>query len=107
MDRPFTMPLGDLVPDVSLHSFAEGEHESPVDLTIKKLSHADDAFGFRLNLDGKILTYCCDTSVCDADRELSKNADLLIHESSLIKKIEGNAWGHSSPMLLWRWMILE
>ncbi len=25
LDRPFTMPLGDLVPDVSLHSFAEGD----------------------------------------------------------------------------------
>jgi ribonuclease BN (tRNA processing enzyme) len=97
LDSPFTAPLKDLTVQVKLCSFKEGEYKIPFNFVVKKLLHADNSFGFRINLDGKILSYCCDTAVGKGDIELSKEADLLIHECSLFEKPESNGWGHSSP----------
>lgn len=98
LDSPFTANPKELFTNFKFQSFKEGEYKSPFTFTVKKLFHADETFGFSINLDGKILTYCCDTAVCKNDELLSKNADLLIHECSFLKAPESNAWGHSSPI---------
>jgi len=97
LDSPFTANPKELSINVKFHSFKEGEYKSPFNFTIKKLLHANGAFGFRINLDGKILSYCSDTAVCENDKQLSKDADLLIHECSFFEKPKSNEWGHSSP----------
>jgi ribonuclease Z len=106
LDSPFTANPKNMSINVKFQSFKEGEYKSPFNFTVKKLLHANAAFGFRINLDGKILSYCCDTALCENDKQLSKKADLLIHECSFLKKPESNAWGHSSPIEVAR-MALE
>jgi ribonuclease BN (tRNA processing enzyme) len=98
LDSPFTANPKELSINVKFHSFKEGEYKSPFTFTVKKLLHANSSFGFRVALDGKILSYCCDTALCENDEQLSKNVDLLIHECSFLKKREFNNWGHSSPI---------
>lgn len=98
LDSPFTSSPKNLTVNIKFHSFKEGEYTFPFAFTVKKLTHVDNAFGFRMNLDDKILTYCCDTSVGETDKQLSKGADLLIHECSYLKAPESNNWGHSSPV---------
>ena len=98
LDSPFTANPKELSINIKFCSFKEGSYKSPFSFAIKKLLHANNSFGFRINLDGKILSYCCDTALCENDKQLSKNVDLLIHECSFLKKTESNDWGHSSPV---------
>lgn len=78
-----------------------GEHAT---ITAATLNHPGGALGFRIEDDGHVLAYCCDTAH-DVDHfstailALSENADLLIHDAHFANR-ELSArfadWGHSS-----------
>ena len=55
------------------------------------------ATGTALTLDGKVITYCTDTGVCDNAVTLSRNADLLITECGLKTGEENTGWPHLNP----------
>jgi ribonuclease Z len=97
-NHPFTSGFDHKKFKITVTELGEGEHQDPLKLVCKKLQHIDNDFGYRFEIENKIMTYCCDTAVCDNDFELAKNADLLIHECALA--IGGNdlGWGHSSPV---------
>jgi len=88
--------LGDLEYPVKVIGFDEGNHKNPFPFTCKPLKHIDNTLGFRISIENKIITYCCDTAVCDNDLDLSRNADLLIHECAFLPG-EKSYWGHTNP----------
>ena len=61
------------------------------------LVHPAACFGFRLELDGKVITYCTDTGVCDNAITLARNADLLITECGLKPGDNSPDWPHLNP----------
>jgi len=79
-------------------------YESPggIKLAATKYSHRGDAYGYRIEEGGKTLVYCTDVEhkngIDPYVVELSKNADLLIHDAQYtpeeLKTKKG--WGHSS-----------
>jgi ribonuclease BN (tRNA processing enzyme) len=95
--HPFTASPKELVLKIKLVALEEGRHDAPCKFTCRQLKHIDSTFGYRMEIEGKIISYCSDTAICRNDLLLAKNADLLIHESSFVEKKKKNIWGHSSP----------
>ena len=86
-----------LQPDITTHVHPRG-----IRLEATKYSHRGDAYGYRIEEGGKTLVYCTDVEhkngIDPYVVELSKNADLLIHDAQYtpeeLKTKKG--WGHSS-----------
>lgn len=53
--------------------------------------------GYKLELDGKIISYCPDTGICDNAKILARNADLLITECALRSGEHNIEWQHLNP----------
>jgi len=95
--EPFTVPLKDLPYAVSVKELAAGEHILPFKVTCLPLVHPAPCFGYRLEIDGKIITYCTDTGICDNAVTLGRDADLLITECGLKSGEESPGWPHLNP----------
>lgn len=61
--------------------------------------HSTICFGYRFQIDGKIISYCPDTGVCRNLFYLAKNADLLITECSYRLGQEVERWPHLNPQI--------
>lgn len=104
VNRPYTISItwekeniSNLDTKIRLHEIAEGTHDVGFEVEIRKLSHAYQDHGYRVNLEGKTIVYSGDTGVCDAGKKLAENANLLIHECSLVKTDKDEVWGHVEP----------
>jgi ribonuclease BN (tRNA processing enzyme) len=95
--HPYTIPFSDLPFQVKIHELQEGRHSNPFPFTCKLLFHSDPCLGYRLELDGKVITYCTDTGVCDSLYELAQDAALLITECSLKPGQDAGGWPHLNP----------
>jgi len=95
--HPFTVPLADLPMKVEINELSEGTHRIPFPVTCKFLLHADPCLGYRVNIDGKTITYCTDTGICDNDLELSKDSEVLIHECGTKPGFFLEIWPHTNP----------
>ncbi len=106
--HPYTIPFEKLLFKVKFHELAEGIH--PIrqkmsngvnkilfSVVCRKLLHADPCFGYRFELEGKIITFCTDTGICPNLLKLAKNADLLISECSLKPGVHMPEWPHLNP----------
>jgi len=74
-----------------------GTYKLPIEFECQKINHICYTLGFRIKLENKIISYCCDTGPCKNVIGLSKNADLLIHECALGIGESDMKWGHSGP----------
>jgi ribonuclease BN (tRNA processing enzyme) len=95
--EPFTVPFAQLPYPVRITELGEGEHAIPFPVECLPLVHPAPCYGYRLTLDGKVITYCTDTGVCDNAVTLSRNADLLITECGLKPGQESPGWPHLNP----------
>jgi len=108
INKPFTAPFSllreKLNLDISVHEYLEGENKiDEYKVTTAPLIHADPCFGFRFELrdsdnSKKIISYCTDTGPCDNLIKLSKMADVLITECSLLPTDTLTpSWPHMTP----------
>lgn len=100
INRPFAAPLSEYGFIGKVTNLKIGKHKIPFDFECQKLKHTEfqDTFGYRFNIENKIVTYCCDTSYSKNVVKLAKNADILIHESTLLPgELPGKGWGHANP----------
>ena len=95
--EPFTVPFSGLPYKADIIELDEGRHELPFTIECLPLIHPAPCFGYRLELEGKVITYCTDTGVCDNAITLSRNADLLITECGLKPGEESPGWPHLNP----------
>jgi ribonuclease BN (tRNA processing enzyme) len=95
--EPFTVPLKDLPYSATAKELSAGTHELPFRVTCLPLVHPAPCFGYRLEIDGRVITYCTDTGVCDNAITLGRNADLLITECGLKSGEESPGWPHLNP----------
>ena len=56
----------------------------PFTVTPHLVNHPVEAYGFRVEADGKVLAYTGDTDTCDALKALCHNADLVLADSAFI-----------------------
>ena len=97
INTPFTAPIEKLRMRVDIKELKEGISTTPFNLEARSLIHADLCFGYRFKLEGKVITYCTDTGVCENLEKLATNADLLITECAWKKKNQSVSWPHLSP----------
>ena len=72
----------------------EGENNLGFSAQAFKMRHAYTDHGYRVTLEGKTIAYSGDSGICENSKLLSKDADLLIHESSYVKVPLDENWGH-------------
>ena len=94
---PFTVPVRNLPFPVTISDLDEGTHRLPFPVTCRYLPHASPCFGYRFELDGRVLAYCTDTGPSPAITELARDADLLIAESALPPGQASEEWPHLNP----------
>lgn len=56
----------------------------PMTITPFLVNHPVEAYGFRVEADGKVLAYTGDTDSCDALIELERDADLVLTDSAFV-----------------------
>lgn len=95
--RPFTVPLAKLPYPVKVLELPSEAHKLPFKISTLPLVHADPVLGFRLELEGKTVTYCTDTGYCPNALKLAKGADLLITECAHLPGEHNPAWPHFNP----------
>lgn len=97
---PYTKPLKKLETQIIIEELSEGIHNppnTPFPIECRYLIHTDPCMGYRLNIDGRVITYCTDTGICDNMFQLSQNADVLITECSLRPGQQYTEWPHLNP----------
>jgi ribonuclease Z len=98
INHPIAVPFDACKAKVTITELNEGIHRLPFSVQCLKLYHIDKDFGYRIKIDGKIITYCSDTGICENGEKLSRNANILIHECSNKVGKQSGKWGHSDPM---------
>lgn len=97
---PFTAPL-EMVRGqypVRVEEVSEGKNAiGRFDVDALPLLHRDTCFGYSFLLEGKRISYCTDTGICDNLAALAKDADLLITECSWKQRNQSPAWPHLAP----------
>jgi len=97
INSPFTMPISQLPFPVELHELPKDRKKLPFFVDSKPLLHSSLTLGYRMELNGKTISYCPDTGYCDNAVELSKNADLLIAECAYKSGQNSTKWPHLNP----------
>ncbi|MFZ0004544.1 MAG: ribonuclease Z [Methanoregula sp.] len=95
--EPYTVPLDKVPFRVTVTELTDGTHEIPFKVTSLPLSHPVPCRGFRFEIDGKVVTYCTDTGICDNAITLARGADLLITECGLKPGQKSPDWPHLNP----------
>jgi ribonuclease BN (tRNA processing enzyme) len=96
LGKPYTSTLDSLATKVRLH---EIDTEKPAGLNVEfgQLLHSPICYGFRFAIEGKTITYCTDTGVCDELYKLAKGCDLLITECSFRPGEDVSKASHLNP----------
>jgi ribonuclease BN (tRNA processing enzyme) len=94
---PFTAAWENIGLNIALKYFSVAG-QLPFEIQYRQLNHTGITYGFRLNFDGKIIAYGCDTGSCDAVKELGRQADVFILECSMKKGDSAGDWGHLDPV---------
>jgi len=95
----YSIPVDKLPFPCNVINVKEGWHKSPLKFQALKLVHASKCFGYRFEIDGKVISYCTDTGYCKNSGELSRNADLIISECAMLSGQTSNSWPHMNPQL--------
>ncbi|MFA5321331.1 MAG: ribonuclease Z [Smithella sp.] len=95
----YSIPADKLPFPCRVTDIQEGWHRSPLKFRALELVHASRCFGYRLEIDGKAISYCTDTGYCENSEALSGNADLLISECALLGGQNSDYWPHMNPQL--------
>jgi len=95
----YSIPVHKLPFPCKVRDVNEGWHGSPFKFRALELVHASTCFGYRFEIEGRIISYCTDTGYCKNSVELSQNADLLISECALLGGQTSDEWPHMNPQL--------
>ncbi len=97
INRPWTCPLEKMDTRVTISEVKPGRRKTPLPFDCAFLLHTDPCLGFRLTIEGKVITYLTDTGICDAMIPLSRGADLVIAECAWRVPNQYPNWPHLAP----------
>jgi ribonuclease BN (tRNA processing enzyme) len=97
VNEPFTVPLEKLPYPARVTELDEGRHELPFTVECRPLVHTVPCYGYRVEIEGKVIAFCTDTGVCDNAVTLARDADLLITECGLKPGDSSPDWPHLNP----------
>lgn len=94
---PFTVSIPMLPFKAEVLELPRDWHRLPFLVDFKPLVHISPCIGYRFEIEGKTVTYCTDTGMCDNLVELAKDADLFITECSNRPGDTRASWPHLNP----------
>ena len=97
INAPFTIPLAALPYPARILEMPEEAASLPFPVEVLPLRHASITLGFRIAVDGRIVSYCPDTGYCENAVTLARSADLLITECAYKEGQSCEAWPHLNP----------
>ena len=97
VNQPFTLPLAGLPYPVQILELPEEASLLPFHVQARPLRHASLTLGYRIEMAGKVMTYCADTGYCENAVVLSQGADLLIAECAYASGQDSEEWPHLNP----------
>lgn len=97
VNAPFTIPVDQLPFRIDIHELPRENDALPFSACCRPLLHSSLTYGYRIELDGRVIAYCPDTGYCENAVELSRNADLLIAECAYKDGMENPEWPHLNP----------
>lgn len=102
----FPVKMADFRGEVRFHDTDEGDLTfGPAKVTARTVPHLGDTLGYRLESEGKVLTYIPDhqaptdrTTVDEAVLDLCESADVVIHDAQYSDEeyVDHADWGHST-----------
>lgn len=98
VNHPFAASFAEQSFLTTIEELRPGAQSLPFLQEANYLVHADPCFGYRFLLEGKIITFCTDTGVCENLIKLSRGADVLISECNTLGQ-PSPEWPHLNPEL--------
>lgn len=95
--EPFTVPLEKLPYAAHVSELEEGIHCLPFTVQCLPLVHPAPCYGYRVEIDNRVIAFCTDTGVCDNAITLARRADLLMTECGLKPGESSPEWPHLNP----------
>lgn len=97
VNEPFSFPLSVLKPNVQYVELPDEHRKLPFQVESLPLIHSSYTLGYRVVIDGKVLTYCTDTGYCANAVTLGRQADILITECAFKSGMRDDTWPHLDP----------
>jgi ribonuclease BN (tRNA processing enzyme) len=95
----YSLPIGKLPYPCKVTDISKGWHRHPFKFLALPLVHSSTCFGYRFEIDDKVISYCTDTGYCKNLEVLSADADLLISECAFLSRQKSDSWPHMNPQL--------
>lgn len=97
INQPFTIPISDLPYQVSMMELPDEGGKLPFSLTALPLRHVSLTLGYRVEMEGKVVTYLPDTGYCENALKLAYDADVLVSECAYPSGKGNEDWPHLNP----------
>jgi ribonuclease BN (tRNA processing enzyme) len=97
VNSPFTVSFSQLPFAVTLRELPKERGKVPFSVEARELLHSTLTLGYRIETEGKVITYCPDTGYCENAVTLSQGADLLIAECAYKNGQFSEDWPHLNP----------
>lgn len=97
VNKPYTIPVADLPYPVNVLELPEEGGALPFRVETGELVHTTITFGYRIAINGCVISYCPDTGYCENAVNLSRRADLVIAECALKSGQTNENWPHLNP----------
>jgi ribonuclease BN (tRNA processing enzyme) len=97
INNPFSASFSQLPFSVSTYELPEEHSKLPFRVEAKELYHASLTLGYRIEIEGRVISYCPDTGYCENAVNLARSSDLLIAECAYKKGQFSESWPHLNP----------
>ena len=97
LKAPFTIPIAMLPYPARILEMPEEAASLPFPVEALPLRHASFTLGYRITVDGRVISYCPDTGYCENAVTLGRSADLLITECAFKQGRSSEIWPHLNP----------
>ena len=97
INAPFTIPLAGLPYPAKILEMPAEAASLPFPVEALPLRHTSLTLGYRIVVDGRMISYCPDTGYCENAVTLARSADLLITECAFKQGQSSEIWPHLNP----------
>jgi len=97
VNAPFTAAISQLPFPVNTYELPEEADKLPFTTEARELRHPSLTLGYRFEIEGKVISYCPDTGLCDNAIHLARSSDLLIAECAYKSGQSSENWPHLNP----------
>ncbi len=97
INDPFSASFSLLSFSVTTCELPEELSKLPFKVEAKELYHPSLTLGYRIEIEGKVISYCPDTGYCENAVGLARSSDLLIAECAYKEGQSSETWPHLNP----------